>query len=130
MSNQSQDAAMFRMMIRTGMVRIWEDEKEIRVEICANPGSSGGLFKSAIPSDDAIPRAAVAEAWAALEPSADWTDLTRAVHSAMVSMGSFQNPLEDGLKGLTPMQWQLEQAKRQSLAVLVKLGLEVKDADR
>jgi len=69
-------------------------------------------------------RAAAAAALAALEPNADWADLTLAVHSAMVQMGSFQNPLEEGLKGLTPAQWQLEQAKRQARAVITKLGLE------
>lgn len=65
MSNQARDAAMFQMMIRTGMVRLWQDDKEVCVEICSNWGSSGGLFKSAIPGDSAIPRATVAEALAA-----------------------------------------------------------------
>ncbi len=34
------------------------------------------------------------------------------VHSAMVSMGSFQNPLDDSLLGMTFGEWQIEVARR------------------
>jgi hypothetical protein len=53
----------------------------------------------------------------------DWTDglggkILLAGHSAQVVMGSFSDPLEDGLAGMTLSQWQFETAKRMVLGAL------------
>jgi hypothetical protein len=60
--NTTRDAAMYQMMLRTGMIREMENDQEVRVQIHQNAGASGGLLKRSIPADDAIPRATVAAA--------------------------------------------------------------------
>ncbi len=47
-----------------------------------------------------------------------WHPVLLAAHSAMVSMGEFREPLDPELVGLSYGQWQLERARRISLAVL------------
>lgn len=64
--NTARDAAMYQMMLRTGMVWEMEDDQEVRVQIHQNAGASGGLLKRSIPAADAIPRATVAAALAEL----------------------------------------------------------------
>ena len=56
--NTARDAAMYQMMLRTGMIWEMEDDQEVRVQIHQHAGASGGLLKRSIPADDAIPRAA------------------------------------------------------------------------
>lgn len=53
-----------------------------------------------------------------LSGDTDWPEIFLRVHSAGIRMGSFQNPFEESLVGLTPMQWEEETAKRHTLAVL------------
>lgn len=49
--------------------------------------------------------------------NSDFGEILLAIDSAIVSMGSFQNPLEKELQGLTLGQWQFERAKRVAIAV-------------
>ena len=58
--NTVRDAAMYQMMLRTGMVWEMEDDQGVRAQIHQNAGASGGLLKRSIPADDTIPRVAAA----------------------------------------------------------------------
>lgn len=53
-----------------------------------------------------------------LKKTERWNEILLAINSAYVSMGTFEEPLEEGLKDLTYGGWQLEQAKRIALAAL------------
>jgi len=52
----------------------------------------------------------------------DWwqegNEILQRVHSAIVAMGTFEDPLDPSLSRLTLSQWQLERAKRVVLAIL------------
>lgn len=50
-----------------------------------------------------------------------WHDVMLAAHNAYMAMGTFQNPLDDTLNGVTHGEWQLEIARRITLAVIDKL---------
>lgn len=56
-----------------------------------------------------------------LQSTREWHPLLLAVNSALVSMGTFQYPLEAELVNMTYGQWQHERAKRLAVAVLVWL---------
>lgn len=69
--NTARDAAMYQMMLRTGMIWEMEDDQEVRVQIHQNAGASCGSLKRSIPADDTIPRATVAAALAELRAQAE-----------------------------------------------------------
>jgi len=53
-----------------------------------------------------------------IEGGASWNDVLLAAQDALVSMGTFEEPLDVGLIGMTYNEWQRERAKRAALAVL------------
>lgn len=51
----------------------------------------------------------------------DWEPMTLAVNKALTSMGTFENPIDSSLAGITYQQWQFESARRTVLAVLEQM---------